>query len=231
MITSVFIDVGGPLLDEDDDYLAADRVLLDLLRDDGLDVQPPELGEARAHAIKSYSPSYNSATIWRIVAPDMQRFRRVREALTLSLREMRRAPSIRPNARSVVARLAERYRVVVAGNQPREVRAALRESGILELCHGDILSDDTGVFKPDARFFLAALKLADATANEAVMVGDRLDNDIYPANVLGMKTVRLLTGPFAQQLPRMPRDMPSITIGTLEELPNAVDSLAAPARS
>ena len=82
-------------------------------------------------------------------------------------------------------------------------------------------------FVPDTRFFLAALRAVGARADEAVMVGDRLDNDIYPANILGMKTIRLLTGPFAAQEARTPRDLPDVTIGTLAELPDAVDLIAA----
>lgn len=226
MITTVVLDVGGPILDEEEDFRAADAVLIDLLRTEGVDVTPEAFTEARAAAIASFSPSYNSATIWRLVAPDMGRFRRVRIAMTEALRHGRRSPTVRPEALEVLAALKERYTVALAGNQPREVRAALGEAGVLDYCSVDLLSDDLGIFKPDTRFFLAVLHAAGASAHEAVMVGDRLDNDIYPANILGMKTVHMLTGPFAAQKPRMPRDMPLRTIREMSELPAAVESIA-----
>ena len=57
------------------------------------------------------------------------------------------------------------------------------------------------------------------------MVGDRLDNDVYPAKLLGLKTVRVLTGPYALQRPLTPFHEPEATISTIAELPRAVAQL------
>ena len=48
--------------------------------------------------------------------------------------------------------------------------------------------------KPSSELFLRALERAGCEAHEAVMVGDRPDNDIAPAKALGMKTVRITQG-------------------------------------
>jgi HAD superfamily hydrolase (TIGR01509 family) len=226
MIRAILIDVGGPILDEEADFIEADRILASLIQREGIDVGDDAFQAARRHAIDTYSPSYNSATIWQFVAPDMDRFRRIRADLTTELRRMRTAPTIRPDARDVLVKLTSNFNVVLAGNQPREVRAALDEGGIADVCTDVLLSDDFGVFKPDTRFFLTALSAAGVTAQEAIMVGDRLDNDIYPANILGMRTIRILTGPFSVQQPRTPRDIPHATIRSIDELPDAVSDLA-----
>jgi FMN phosphatase YigB (HAD superfamily) len=50
------------------------------------------------------------------------------------------------------------------------------------------------------------------------MIGDRLDNDIRPARLLGWKTIRILQG-FAQfQFPRDRFDEADATIAELAEL-------------
>lgn len=46
----------------------------------------------------------------------------------------------------------------------------------------------------DRRIFEIAFEMAGCSADEAVMIGDRLDNDIYPAKRLGMKTIWIKQG-------------------------------------
>ena len=57
-----------------------------------------------------------------------------------------------------------------------------------------IASAEEGVSKPDRRIFDIALSRAGCKPENAVMIGDRLDNDIAPAKRLGMKTVRVKQG-------------------------------------
>lgn len=52
-----------------------------------------------------------------------------------------------------------------------------------------VASAEEGVSKPDKRIFEIALDRSGCNACEAVMIGDRIDNDIVPANLLGMSTV------------------------------------------
>ena len=61
--------------------------------------------------------------------------------------------------------------------------------------------------------------MADCRPENAVMVGDRLDNDIFPAKSLGMKTVWLRRGFGALQIPKGPKYTPDHTIDSLTELP------------
>ena len=48
--------------------------------------------------------------------------------------------------------------------------------------------------KPEIKIFQIALDRAGCKPEEAVMVGDRLDNDIVPANKIGMTTVWIKQG-------------------------------------
>lgn len=57
-----------------------------------------------------------------------------------------------------------------------------------------IASAEEGVAKPDSEIFLRALKRADCLPENAIMIGDRIDNDIEPANRLGMRTIWVKQG-------------------------------------
>ncbi|HEU67800.1 MAG TPA: haloacid dehalogenase, partial [Candidatus Acetothermia bacterium] len=61
---------------------------------------------------------------------------------------------------------------------------------------------------------------------EAVMVGDRLDFDIFPARLVGMKAIRVLVGPYAGQVAVSDLHVPDQTIRTLDDLPATLSQLA-----
>ena len=72
--------------------------------------------------------------------------------------------------------------------------------------------------KPDRALFLRALSLSGCDAADAVMVGDRPDNDIMPAKALGMKTVRITQG-LGGLMPVTSDEMRAdVTVSSLDEL-------------
>jgi ribonucleotide monophosphatase NagD (HAD superfamily) len=50
------------------------------------------------------------------------------------------------------------------------------------------------------------------------MVGDRIDKDIIPAKMVGMKTIRVKTGIHKNQKPRIPEEIPDLTVNEIEEI-------------
>jgi len=64
-----------------------------------------------------------------------------------------------------------------------------RRFGLADALDGVVSSHDAGWQKPHRRIYERALELARCRADEAVMVGDRLDADIWGAQRLGMRAV------------------------------------------
>ena len=88
-----------------------------------------------------------------------------------------------------------------------------------------LVSEEMGVSKPNPLFFQIILDFLGVEPKEAVMVGDRLDLDIFPAKFLGLRTVRVLVGPYTAQEPPAPDYEPDLTITSLAELPEALAKL------
>jgi HAD superfamily hydrolase (TIGR01509 family) len=86
------------------------------------------------------------------------------------------------------------YHLGIIANQVAGAAQRLDEHDLLKYFDVVVTSAESGVAKPDARIFKQALELAGCQPQEAVMVGDRLDNDIRPAKALGMKTVWIRKG-------------------------------------
>jgi HAD superfamily hydrolase (TIGR01549 family) len=107
-----------------------------------------------------------------------------------------------PESESVLCALAGRYQFGVIANQFTGTEQRLSSYGLLQYFSVCLSSAEVGLEKPDPAIFDLALRKADCLPNEAVMIGDRLDNDIAPANKLGWQTIRVLQGFARTQQPR-----------------------------
>jgi HAD superfamily hydrolase (TIGR01549 family) len=113
------------------------------------------------------------------------------------------------------------YRTGIAGNQPANMEASLKQFGL------DIdfiaSSSSLGAEKPSLRFFEALTTLAKVPAPGIAYVGDRLDNDVLPARQAGMTSVFLQRGPWGRVHARRPEaQLADLRIKSLVELPDAL---------
>ena len=86
------------------------------------------------------------------------------------------------------------YNLGVIANQSLGTEERLRNWGLLKYISVVAASAELGIAKPDKAIFLKAMEMAGSTPESSVMIGDRLDNDIYPAMELGMRTVWVRQG-------------------------------------
>ncbi len=95
-----------------------------------------------------------------------------------------------PDTSDVLLYLRNRgYNLGIIANQAPGLSARLSKWNIAK--HFDIIASSSklGVSKPNPIIFQAALSKAKCYPSQAVMVGDRLDNDIIPAKSCCMKTI------------------------------------------
>ena len=98
------------------------------------------------------------------------------------------------NTKNCLKDLHEKYQIGIIANQKLGTEKRLIEFGIRKYIDVIIASAEEGVAKPDKRIFEIALKKAGCKAEQAVMVGDRIDNNIVPAKEMGMKTIWIKQG-------------------------------------
>lgn len=95
----------------------------------------------------------------------------------------------------VLKTLSEKgYSIGVIANQALGTEKRLESCELMKYIKLVVASAEEGVAKPDSEIFLRALKRADCPPENAVMIGDRIDNDIEPAKKLGMKTIWVKQG-------------------------------------
>ena len=224
-IRALLIDVGGPLVDESADFDHTIRMLRRILSDQlGRKVTESEIIRARDQAILAWAPSFTKAVLWKFLQPDKAL---TNDAYMKAVKEIYKYKEdliLMPGVTEILPILAEKYVLAIAGNQLSEIKGKLEKSGILKYFTSKLVSCDIGFHKPDSRFFTAVCDRIGIPPAECCMIGDRLDNDIYPANVMGMRTIWIRVGPHAVQKPRIPEDVPDAVISGMSEIPSILDS-------
>ena len=99
-----------------------------------------------------------------------------------------------PDTVKCLQTLGEKYHLGIIANQIPGAEKRLEGMGIRRYFDLIVSSAEEGVAKPDPRIFRIALTRACCTPDQAVMIGDRIDNDIVPAKQMGMKTVWIKQG-------------------------------------
>lgn len=124
-----------------------------------------------------------------------------------------------PDAADVLKYLnSQGYKIGVIANQSPGTATRLEKWGLLKYIDVVAASAELGVVKPDRAIFDKAFEMAECTAQEAVMIGDRLDNDISPAKKLGMKVIWIRQGFAIYQNPQMAEYQPDYIVDSLSEL-------------
>ena len=124
-----------------------------------------------------------------------------------------------PDADRVLRTLKERgYRLGIIASQPLGSEKRLARFGLRDYFEVICASAEEGVDKPDPALFRRALERAGCAPGDAVMIGDRTDNDVAPAKSLGMGTVLIRQGYGGHDIIHHEGEIPDVTVDSLPEL-------------
>lgn len=209
----LFFDLGYTLINEDAAAAERLRQLSHALQSRGVYAPPADLRAALESAAARFDPNPFGNAI-RAFTQDAAVIQFARN----SGRYPKELEAPYPQARPLLECLSQRYKLGVIANQPPGTAERLAAYGLADYFAVCVSSGDAGVSKPDPAIFRLALDAADCAPADAVMIGDRLDNDIRPAKALGFATIRVLQGPARLQRPRCAAETPDATAADLDAL-------------
>jgi HAD superfamily hydrolase (TIGR01549 family) len=111
-----------------------------------------------------------------------------------------------PHVASILQKLSKQYNLYIVANQPEEALLVLKDLKLSPYFSDVFLDALVGYSKPDPRLFLKALEEANLSFQEVVHIGDRLDNDILPAQSVGIRAIQLLLPVEYVALPLIPEE-------------------------
>jgi putative hydrolase of the HAD superfamily len=215
-IRALIFDVNGTLIDIETNETQEDiyRVLANFLNYQGMSIGRGELRDLYFQTIREQLaasretyPELDIVNVWRDLltrkgnaASRTLPVEKLKQ-LPLILAEMHRALArqrlqLFPEVRSVLEQLRPYYRLgIVTDAMSPYALPELRHVGLADFFHPIVISGDAGYRKPDARLFRKALDILGTPAEEAVYIGNDLEQDVVAAKQIGMKTVFFCSGP------------------------------------
>ena len=131
-----------------------------------------------------------------------------------------------PAVPTLLQQLSRRYSLGIIANQNAGLEARLEQWEIQSYFDVVISSHEIGASKPEPAIFAAALTAAKCSPEKACMIGDRLDNDILPAQQLGMRTIWVRQGLGGSGNPTLLERAPDAIIERIDALPAALGLLS-----
>ncbi len=220
MIRWLFLDMGWTLVDETRAHRYRWQTVSELLRQWNRRLSEAELASQAEWAATRFEQSPFRAVVDALGLPGHHYQTLMNTAVYPKERE-----ELYPETPAVLSQLQSRYKLAVVANQPAGTESRLDFWGIRGCFSAVVVSAEAGLSKPDSMIFLHALEIAGCRSGEAVVVGDRLDNDIGPAKRLGCTTVRVLQGPHRFQEPRNGHEVPDLTLQSIAQLPEALTTI------
>ena len=129
------------------------------------------------------------------------------------------------DAEQTLCILSRKYKLGIIANQSRDVLQLLDKFNFRDFFNVVIISSEVNMNKPDPRIFQLAMDRAANNSKRYVMIGDRLDTDISPANKLGMKTIRYTNSLFRLQEPIDESEMATHVVNRLSEIPGILQEI------
>lgn len=191
MIRWIFFDIGNVILNDDPAMAFFNHEIFQAIQHNGRHVTLEEVLAARERSIlvarngrhyEAVMKQFLGDGVWQKVD------KRIRRQLAENWAEY--SPLI-PGIVPAIQTLAEKYQLGIIANQPREVIGILEHLGLLKYFKIHGISQMVGMSKPNLDFFYWALEQANCQPQQAIMIGDRVDNDVKPARSVGMKTIWL----------------------------------------
>ncbi len=221
----ILFDIGGVLLEEEIAYKQyLDKVVYTCLQKTDPDLTKTKFNIIVRESIQSFVPELVSTIVWRLCAPDLNKFSHLKRSITIKTKEFEKNTEriLVEGIKDLVREFAAEYTLSLAGNAKGSIREVLTKHGLLEYFEHTLVSEDLNVSKPDTRFFMHYLDLFKVAPRHCIMIGDRLDNDIIPAKKLGLRTIWFRRGIYSILNPRNPAEIPDQTVNNAIELRNAI---------
>jgi FMN phosphatase YigB (HAD superfamily) len=128
-------------------------------------------------------------------------------------------------AKKLIETMSKYHELGIMSNQPKEEIEPLINANILSLFNRISIPSQIKMKKSHEKCLFEGINFTGFPASRCIMIGDRLDIDILPANKLGMKTIRFTDSLFHMQSAKIKLEIPTYTIKKLEEIPNVIKDI------
>ena len=226
----VFFDLGQTLVDEWDFIAYFDQNFLEMLNGFGARIDQRNYRAVRDSIIRDRKIGHGSVKeliieVCKLLSPSGYEniiANRLESQIKQGRQELFR---FFDDARPTLQALSKYCQIGIIANQSEDIAELISKASFDRFFTVQAISSSVKLKKPDPKIFDLALKQARRNARDCIMIGDRLDTDICPANMLGMTTIRTTNSLFSLQIPSKQCEHPTYTVARLSEIPKIVESI------
>lgn len=207
-----FFDLGGTLIDKSrqEDYII--KKILIKLREQGNDCNYQEFVEYMKQGAAQYFEPVKYA-VDKVTSNQNQM-----NDIMAEVEYKVELGQVYQGADETLEYLSKKYKLGIIANQRMGAEKRMKYWGIHHYFSQFFLSAELGVSKPNPQIFKMALNSTRCNPSNAIMIGDKVENDVYPPKLLGMNTIRVLQGFSALQQPKSIEYIADITIPGIRKL-------------
>jgi FMN phosphatase YigB (HAD superfamily) len=225
-ITTVLLDAGGVILDESEHEQVRAELAVEVINTVVPEYTFQHYLSDVEEAVRCYCPSVYQYVFWKALKQDMTLFDQLYASYLGEWRQRKPPLRLTSGLEAEITAMCESFKVGIAGQYGQELLQLLEEHSILEHFTYRLTQDDFATTKPDLRFFESIVKRCGVDPRECSMVGDRIDKDVIPAKLLGMKTVLIRAGLHKNQQPRIPFEVPDAELDSITGMAQTIIRMA-----
>jgi HAD superfamily hydrolase (TIGR01549 family) len=217
MIKNIFLDAGGVILDERTFEETTANIITVIIKQFNKNYSIENYWSDTEDAVYRFVPkTYDYILYTNII--NKTDFKGLRKNYTEQLKSRNNHFELTDGIKDFLQKHSKNYNIGILGQYGNDFRKYLEEEQILKYFTFSEIQDDYKITKPDPRYFEAILERCNCRAEESIMIGDRIDKDIIPAKLIGMKTIRIKVGIHKNQEPRTPEEIPDLTVENIKEI-------------
>ncbi len=187
----IFFDIGDTLVNEDKLRFNLYRILEKTLKENKLGLSFTDLMASREDLILGHADESPHYTLAKMYLPEGLYHQWHHDIKNYIHRYLKRDLILIPGIDRMLKKLNRSYSLGIIADQPHEILDFLKKQNILQYFKVHAISGLIGVNKPLKTIFEWAINHAGCSFENALMIGDRIDRDIFPAKELDMATIQV----------------------------------------
>jgi HAD superfamily hydrolase (TIGR01549 family) len=217
MIKNIFLDAGGVILDETEFEETSSKIISNIIKDYNVNYSIKNYWKDVDEAVYRFVPKVYDFILYKNIN-NLNDFRKIKAQYKNVLKQSNIKYKLMDGIQDFLKIFSGQYKIGILGQYGKDFRQYLEEIGLFQYFTFTEIQDDYKITKPDTRYFEAILEKCKCKPEESIMVGDRIDKDIIPAKMVGMKTIRVKIGIHKNQEPRTPDEISDLTVKNIEEI-------------
>ena len=217
MIKNICLDAGGVILDESLFEENSSKIITKIIKKYDPKYTIEKYWKDVDEAVYRYVPKVYDYILYKNII-DIDEYRKSKEQYKNEIKCPNKDFVLMDGIHNFLTIFSKEYCIGILGQYGNDFRQFLDNKGILKYFTFSEIQDDYKITKPNPKYFEAILEKCKCRAEESIMIGDRIDKDIIPAKMVGMKTIRIKIGIHKGQEPRTPEEIPNLTVEKIKEI-------------